>query len=121
MLKCIVLLFVVQFEFEFSEFEFELNVFESFPKKRRQNLSFLSLAFSPAHLPLPRFSSPCGPIPPDHLLPSPARSTLPLTLTARRAPPVRRLLLPELGLSQSPAAPRLARAVARTPRGPSAL
>jgi len=34
---CIVLMFVVQFEFKFVEFEFDLNLFESVWKKKEKN------------------------------------------------------------------------------------
>jgi hypothetical protein len=44
---CMVLLFVVRFEFEFLKFEFKLNTFESFFKKM-ENLFFSLSLFQPS-------------------------------------------------------------------------
>ena len=101
MLQCIVLLLIVQFEFEFPEFKFELNVFESLSKM--QNLSLSPTLFSPAQA-LPflffLFSSaaqkPAHPLlrgpkhHPAQLLPAQSAPPLPSSLYRRQAGPAYR-------------------------------
>ena len=102
MLKCIVLLFVVQFEFEFSGFGFELNVFEPFSENTKP-FSVSLTRFQPHPIPLLFFFffpaahiSSAGPF--LFLLFRPNPPSFPFPFPHRRMGPARQgLFLPVLG------------------------
>ena len=72
---CIVLMFVVQFEFKFFEFEFKLNLFEGFCKRKEKKRKPETPLFSPTSSPARFFFF----HPAQTSLPSPAQTLFPLS------------------------------------------